>query len=113
MSYKVALRYHILSEIDGSQEPNPYFLQWCINTNNELEHHTTPHWPRQSSYFATLGARVDTRYFIVLHSTKTPVLYRTNTHMDKIIMGDSGPLAAQKSFSEYSVSSSPSVLISV
>ena len=25
--------------------------------------------------------------------------------MDKIIMGDSGPLAAQKSFSEYSVSS--------
>ena len=72
-----------------------------------------PHWPRQSSYFATLGARVDTRYFIVLHSTKTPVLYRTNTHMDKSIMGDSGPLAAQKSFSEYSVSSSPSVLISV
>jgi len=33
--------------------------------------------------------------------------------VDKSIMGDSGPLAAQKSFSEYSVSSSPSVLISV
>jgi len=55
---------------------------------------------RRRKYFATLGARVDTRYFIVLHSTKTPVLYRTNTHMDKSIMGDSGPLAAQKSFSE-------------
>ena len=27
MSYKLALRYQILSEMDGSQEPNPYFLQ--------------------------------------------------------------------------------------